>query len=103
MINLKTLVPGLAIAMVIFLSSVPLIRLGSDISEPDGKEYCTATHHSDESGCKADKANDCVWCLARAVPSMCYDLEVAKQLPHSVFKCDFPSTDITESSDVEKV
>lgn len=87
--NLKTILAGIAIALVIILSSVPFVKIG-DVSEQyqlDG--FCTETHQKDEGACKADKEHGCVWCIARAVPSMCYDLETAEELPHSVFKCQF--------------
>jgi len=97
MFKWKTIIPGIVIALIIILSSVPLVSYDLWSSDP-ASEYCTATHSTDESGCKTDKAHNCVWCIAKAVKSMCYDHDVAQQLPHSVFKCDLPSlfVDFTE-------
>ena len=94
-LDLKTIFGGLAIASIIILSSVPFVELGGNTEISSISEFCTQTHHKDEAACKADRDHGCVWCIARAVPSMCYDLDVAKQLPHSVFKCDFPGAEPT--------
>ena len=84
MINWKVVLGGIGIGCVIILSSVPLVRY-----EEHGSDFCSA-NHADEAGCKGDSGHHCVWCISRAVPSKCYDEETAKELPHSVFKCEFP-------------
>jgi len=45
-----------------------------------------------EPECKAatDPVGKCLWCLAKAVPSVCVDPEQAKQLPEGVFVCQQP-------------
>ena len=88
MYNWKHLLAGIGIASVIILSSVPLIVV-DDRSLQTSVDYCTATHGKAESDCKGDKEHNCVWCISRAVPGMCYDESSAHQLPPSVFNCDF--------------
>jgi len=99
MYNWKQLFAGLAISIVITLSSVPLIHVDFS-SSSSSTDYCTTAHGKSESGCKEDKAHHCVWCVSRAVPGMCYDDESAHQLPPSVFKCDFVTTE-SEAEELE--
>ena len=77
------------------IASPTLASTRAEVTDSVDAEYCTTTHKTDESGCKADKAHTCVWCMAKAVPSMCYDENIAKQLPRSVFKCEFSSFEYT--------
>ena len=42
-----------------------------------------------EASCAA-VADDCRWCISRAVPSMCVAATDAARLPPSVFKCAAP-------------
>ena len=48
-----------------------------------GEDDCKFT---DQSSCDADA--NCTWCKCAAVPSVCYNLTMAKRLPVSVFACD---------------
>lgn len=92
---------GIGIATVIVLSSIPLVIYEAD-RLLDDPTYCTLQHKGDRSGCLDDKAHDCVWCVAKAVPSACYNSEIAKGLPHSVFKCEGPVSIPSDSElDVE--
>lgn len=101
MYSWKHVACGLGIAAVMILSSVPLVRLDAESGEP-ASDFCTAKHGKHEAECKADKEHHCVWCVSRAVSPMCFDEESAKQLPPSVFKCDF-NTLVTEESHLETV
>ena len=88
MYNWKHAIAGIGIAAVIILSSVPLIIIPDDAGL-GSVDFCTAEHGKNEGACKGDKDHHCVWCISRAVPGMCYDDSSARNLPPSVFKCDF--------------
>lgn len=87
MFTWKQILGGLGIAAVIILSSTPFVVLDSDSWDPS-TDFCTKTHQKDEAGCRSDKSHHCVWCISRAVASMCYDEATAAELPPAVFKCD---------------
>ena len=84
MTNWKLVIGGFYIGCVIILSSIPLVQ-----HDAADSSNCSDLHGSDEEGCKKDASHHCVWCVSRAVHSKCYEEETAKQLPHSVFKCEF--------------
>jgi hypothetical protein len=86
MLKLWKIVCGITLVILVMfpLFSVVHSRIGHSALDPD---YCTSHHKGDESGCVADHEHNCVWCTAKAVKSACYDAEIAKQLPPSIFKC----------------
>ena len=45
----------------------------------------------------------CVWCLAKAVPSVCVSDIQAKRLPPGVFVCDSNQTTIEQESEMTVV
>lgn len=100
MYSWKHLVAGFVVAAIIIISSVPLISFDSSRFDPSS-DFCTAKHGKNEAECKADKAHHCVWCISRAVASMCFDEQSAKQLPPSVFKCEYPAQ--LEEADLETI
>mmetsp|Transcript_30387 Transcript_30387/g.46532 ORF Transcript_30387/g.46532 Transcript_30387/m.46532 type:complete len:307 (-) Transcript_30387:73-993(-) len=54
---------------------------------------------SSEDSCNK---SDCSWCVSAAVPSACYDPEVAKTLPSSVFSCsDLEEEEASEEFNAE--
>ena len=86
----------LGTAAVLFLYSVPFVTIDPSVADPVDPDFCTSQHKADEAGCKADHDHDCVWCVSRAVKPACYNAEVAKQLPHSVFTCEAGAEKVTE-------
>ena len=82
----KTLA-GCLLVLIVLVSCMTLIRPAVEAEVPVDPDYCTDHHKGDEAGCLADHAHDCVWCTAKAVKPACYNAEIAKQLPHSIFKC----------------
>lgn len=87
MISLRDLLGGIGISVVIILSSAPFVRLSDESTSVADQVYCS-TEHLDKASCVADQAHNCTWCVAKAVPSACYDADFAKRLPHSVFTCE---------------
>ena len=98
--SLGQVVGGLGIAAVIILSSIPFVKYDIQGSSVD-PTVCTSQHKGDREGCLADRENDCVWCVPKAVPSACYNSEVAADLPGSVFKCESPPSQDILVPDVE--
>ncbi len=95
MIPLRDLIGGIGISVVILLSSVQFVRLSDDVTDPGDQEFCISKH-LDKSSCVADHEHNCVWCKAKAVQSACYDADMAKRLPHSVFTCESSDEDVVE-------
>lgn len=93
MMSPRELFGGLGIALVLLLSSVQFVSLSAEEVGLQDQEFCS-TQHKDESSCMKDREHNCVWCVAKAVPSGCYDADLAKRLPHSVFTCDSAEVDI---------
>ena len=83
-------------AAVLFLYSVPFVTIDWNSFDPVDPDFCTSQHKGDEAGCKADHERDCVWCVSKAVKPACYNAEIAKELPHSVFKCEDSNENLTD-------
>jgi len=84
---------------IMLLLSLSLLTFVNNVDFPDAPidpDYCTSQHKGDEAGCLADHAHNCVWCTAKAVKPACYDAEIAKQLPPSIFKCSRKPADESE-------
>ena len=60
------------------------VKEAVEIVEEKTSDQCKA-QHSKESDCNAD--DECTWCKAAAVPSMCVNLEDGKALPYPSFDC----------------
>ena len=93
MLPIYNVLAGLGICGFIVFSSLPYVSVSSESFAPVDPDYCTANHKGDQNGCLADHEHNCVWCISKAVKPACYNAEVAKQLPHSVFNCSTPSLD----------
>ena len=87
---------GVTLTVLLICSLASVVDTAENVVSNPDPDYCTSHHKGDEPGCLADHEHNCVWCTAKAVKSACYDTEVAKQLPPSIFKCSNSSTVGTE-------
>lgn len=91
MLTKYKVIAATALGGLITFSTFAIVEVFPDVSVPDDPDFCTANHKGDQDGCLADHEHNCVWCIAKAVKPACYNAEVAKQLPHSIFNCSSPS------------
>ena len=92
MLTIHKVLAAIGIGGLIAISSIRFVSIPPQYMLPDDPDFCTANHKGDESGCLADHDHNCVWCIAKAVNPACYNAEVAKQLPHSIFNCSTPTS-----------
>jgi len=91
MLTNNKILAAIGLGGMIVFSTVKLVDIQFESIIPDDPDFCTAHHKGDQAGCLADHEHNCVWCIAKAVKPACYNADVAKQLPHSIFNCSEPS------------
>ena len=91
MLTIHKVLAAIGLSGLLVFSTFRMVDITSGSYSPDDPDYCTSHHKGDQAGCLADHEHSCVWCTAKAVKSACYNAEVAKQLPHSIFNCSEPS------------
>ena len=94
MLTTHKILAAIGLSGLIVFSTITLVDVGIVSQVPDDPDFCTSHHKGDQAGCLADHEHNCVWCIAKAVKPACYNAEVAKQLPHSVFNCSQPSEEL---------
>ena len=67
-----------------FESAEMHVKMISDIFNGKDSQQCH-DDYSNENACNAD--GDCAWCHCAAVPSGCFSVEDAKDLPYPSFDC----------------